>query len=184
MSTKASKKGFTLAEVLVTLVVIGIVAALCIPALLQNTNQAELRTAFKKSLSVLNQALVISVAQNATDANSCCGATSTTDLANFFANKLNVISGYGNASFFTADGMQYTVVKKSQACPATEDPDPSTASCVVLVDVNGLKGPNQDSSGLGSSNIYKDRYYLDVHQNSVVPASNTTNDAAVQALQN
>jgi len=37
-----NKKGFTLAEILITLTVIGVVAALTIPTLLQNTNQAEL----------------------------------------------------------------------------------------------------------------------------------------------
>ena len=49
-------KGFTLAEILITLTVIGVVAALTIPTLLQNTNQAELKTALKRDFADLSQA--------------------------------------------------------------------------------------------------------------------------------
>jgi len=49
-------KGFTLAEILITLTVIGVVAALTIPTLLQNTNQAELKAAWKKEFADINQA--------------------------------------------------------------------------------------------------------------------------------
>jgi prepilin-type N-terminal cleavage/methylation domain-containing protein len=187
MVIKSSKKGFTLAEVLVTLVVIGIVAALSIPALLQNTNSAELKTAFKKSLAGLNQALVMSIAQDSTDAGTCCGNT-TTELSNFFARKMNVISN-GTNWFVTADGMQYTVISKGGTCPAIENvsgaPVDTAANCVILVDVNGAgKGPNAMSSGTGTTAVYKDRYTLVVRSNSVVPAINGTSTAAIDALQN
>ena len=42
------KKGFTLAEVLLTLVIIGIVAALTVPGFLNNSNQQEYKSAIKK----------------------------------------------------------------------------------------------------------------------------------------
>jgi len=51
-----SKHGFTLAEILITLTVIGVVAALTIPTLLQNTQQAELKTALKRNFADLSQA--------------------------------------------------------------------------------------------------------------------------------
>src|SRR5574344_1287216 len=41
----SQKKGFTLAEVLITLGVIGVVAAITIPTLMNNTNDKELDTA-------------------------------------------------------------------------------------------------------------------------------------------
>lgn len=47
---------FTLAEVLITLGIIGIVAAMTIPVLIKNTQNAELKTAFKKSYTNLMQA--------------------------------------------------------------------------------------------------------------------------------
>lgn len=58
-----SKKGFTLAEVLITLGIIGVVAAMTIPTLIANTNGAKFRSQFKKTLSTLNQAVRNNVAQ-------------------------------------------------------------------------------------------------------------------------
>ncbi|MBQ8458653.1 type II secretion system protein [bacterium] len=48
--------GFTLAEVLITLGIIGVVAAMTIPTLMANTNSHKFRSQFKKTLSTLNQA--------------------------------------------------------------------------------------------------------------------------------
>lgn len=47
------KKAFTLAEVLITLAIIGIVAALTIPALVNYTNDLELKSAWKKAYAEL-----------------------------------------------------------------------------------------------------------------------------------
>ncbi len=48
--------GFTLAEVLITLGIIGIVAAMTVPVLISNTNGAKFRSQYKKTVSTLNQA--------------------------------------------------------------------------------------------------------------------------------
>lgn len=45
------RSGFTLAEILITLIVIGIVAAYTIPVLIQSVNTAQFNTAFKKAYS-------------------------------------------------------------------------------------------------------------------------------------
>ena len=50
------KLGFTLAEVLITLVIIGVIAAMTVPTLMNNTNAQEFRSALKKAISVANQA--------------------------------------------------------------------------------------------------------------------------------
>ena len=42
--------GFTLAEVLITLGIIGVVAAMTIPTLIQNTNSVKFATQFKKDI--------------------------------------------------------------------------------------------------------------------------------------
>ena len=57
------KSGFTLAEVLITLGVIGIVAAMTIPTLIANTQSQKFRSQFKKTLSTLNQAVKMSQAK-------------------------------------------------------------------------------------------------------------------------
>ena len=70
--------GFTLAEVLITLGIIGVVAAMTIPTLIANTNGAKFRSQFKKSISTLNQAGLMAQAQYDFDyagASSKCGDT-------------------------------------------------------------------------------------------------------------
>ncbi len=59
--------GFTLAEVLITLGIIGVVAAMTIPTLISNTNGAQFKTAYKKALSTLNQAVLMNIAMDDTD---------------------------------------------------------------------------------------------------------------------
>ena len=69
--------GFTLAEVLITLGIIGVVAAMTIPTLIANTNSAKFRSQFKKTLSTLNQAGLMAQAQYDFDyagTDTACGA--------------------------------------------------------------------------------------------------------------
>ena len=63
MTVFAKKAAFTLAEVLITLGIIGVVAAMTIPTLISNTNGARNRAQFKKVISTLNQAGKMSQAQ-------------------------------------------------------------------------------------------------------------------------
>lgn len=48
-----NKKAFTLAEVLITMVIIGVVAALTVPSLINSTNNEQFKTGAFKNLSVL-----------------------------------------------------------------------------------------------------------------------------------
>lgn len=50
---------FTLAEVLITLGIIGVVAAMTIPTLIANTNSLKFKAKFKKTISTLNQAALM-----------------------------------------------------------------------------------------------------------------------------
>jgi prepilin-type N-terminal cleavage/methylation domain-containing protein len=52
---KHNSKAFTLAEVLIALVVIGIIAAITVPNIIQSTKKKELHSAFLKTYSELNQ---------------------------------------------------------------------------------------------------------------------------------
>ena len=82
--------GFTLAEVLITLGIIGVVAAMTIPTLIANTNSAKFRSQFKKTISTLNQAGLMAQAQYDIDygsSRSACTAANdnaaTTGVASF-----------------------------------------------------------------------------------------------------
>ena len=55
-------KGFTLAEVLITLAIIGVVAAISIPSVISNSQQQEFKTGLRKAVSVLNSAITMNMA--------------------------------------------------------------------------------------------------------------------------
>jgi len=184
MFMSRSKKGFTLAEVLITLLIIGVVASLVIPALIGDTQQAELKVALKKAVASANQALAMSIAQDQTDASGTVD-DSNSNLMNLFAAKLNVIqSDTSTATLTTADGMIFTFFTKG-ACSASTDPNASqdittsNANCYALVDVNGAKRPNT----LSSNGSYKDQYYLVIRSKTVVPGKSASDDEiALQAM--
>ncbi len=55
-------RGFTLAEVLITLAIIGVVAAIAIPSVISNSQQQEFKTGLRKAVSVLNSAITMNMA--------------------------------------------------------------------------------------------------------------------------
>lgn len=59
-----TKTGFTLAEVLITLAIIGVVAALTIPVLISNAQKAQYYTAFQKGYADLNAIVESLVLEN------------------------------------------------------------------------------------------------------------------------
>lgn len=65
--------GFTLAEVLITLGIIGVVAAMTMPSLIANYNGKKYRTAFKKTVSVLSQAAAMNKANEDFDYSGATG---------------------------------------------------------------------------------------------------------------
>ena len=84
--------GFTLAEVLITLGIIGVVAAMTIPTLMSNTNSSEMKTAYKKILSAMNQAVTMSVALNYVDfADNTNTTTGEDSLYEIFNYKMHIV---------------------------------------------------------------------------------------------
>jgi len=60
------QNAFTLAEILITLAIIGVVSALTIPTLIQKANEKETITGLKKAYSTLSQAYTMAVNENGT----------------------------------------------------------------------------------------------------------------------
>ncbi|MBE7705637.1 MAG: type II secretion system protein [Cyanobacteria bacterium SIG30] len=90
-----SLKAFTLAEVLITLAIIGVVAALTIPSVILNTNQTEYKSSLKKAVSVLNQSLSMRLA---TENDSPSTTTSSIELMNLITSNMNTVSkGYSTS---------------------------------------------------------------------------------------
>ena len=114
------KKAFTLAEVLITLAIIGVVAALTIPSVISNSQQQEFKTGLRKAVSVLNQAITMNMALD--------GETpyDNKDTFNYLIRHMSILkttsrlpyqytfrglgnthaTGY-NAGFYTTDGMRF-----------------------------------------------------------------------------
>lgn len=62
--TTVAKFGFTLSEVLITLGIIGVVAAMTIPILITNYQKKETVTKLRRAISILNQAYRLSFDDN------------------------------------------------------------------------------------------------------------------------
>ena len=119
---KRFKRGFTLAEVLITLAIIGVVAAISIPSVISNSQQQEFKTGLRKAVSVLNSAITMNMAidgESPYDNKELIPylmrhmsiLKSTTTLSASYVsytcfNKGNCDDNY-NAAFYTADGMRF-----------------------------------------------------------------------------
>ena len=192
------KKAFTLAEVLITLGIIGVVAAMTMPTLMNATQGAQYRTAYKKALSVLSQAVVLNIALDDYDLSQATGSATdgtSNSLYNLFKNRMNVVStnngqgwSNGGAAFGTAasnnftfyfnDGMAFTIPQAAGNCEdiTTGTGVPST-NCRGAIDINGAKNPNtvvSCSSGSGNSCEVKsptDIYPVKLGGQSILPNS-------------
>ena len=150
------KKAFTLAEALITLVIIGVIAALTIPAILVNTEQHEYKSALKKALSMLNQVIELNIALDGygpLGAEDMTTPTYEDSLFEMFRKRMNVIStstaypwgGTDNYAFYTADGMRYEFPLTPKLTGATLATN--TGHCAAYTDqadVYGNKGVEDD----------------------------------------
>ena len=108
---KRFKKGFTLAEVLITLAIIGVVAAISIPSVISNSQQQEFKTGLRKAVSVLNSAITMNMAldgETPYDNANLMGylmkhmavKKSTTDLDSYYVVESNYGSRWRNALLY------------------------------------------------------------------------------------
>ena len=145
---------FTLAEVLITLGIIGVVAALSIPTLMNNINDAQFKTSYKKAFSIASQAWISAVA----DGNIMSRPTWIDDdsrIANFSAFKsyFKVTKDCNNDNNIEcwAAGEYFYVSNPEASAPAFVDSSGMAWSinaktgrgAEIHVDTNGLKKPNK-----------------------------------------
>lgn len=141
---KNAKAGFTLAEVLTTLMVIGVVAAMTIPTLINSTSDAQYKAAYKKAMSVLGQGAQLLIAKDEE-----CEVYDDITLAKCFHD--NVISGSrgtiasdkisvgeGNV-IITSDGMAYAFYYHNTATGTGTDAvaDPGSGTMRSLSSICG-----------------------------------------------
>lgn len=141
-------KGFTLAEVLVTLSVIGVVAAMTIPMAFIKIKQHEYKTAGKKAFSVITntvQSMRLNDGISPEDYINCSDAQKELYFENLQKN-MSIINkdkdSQGNTIIYTADGFAYHLVKPDE----------------IYVDINANIGPTKinDSMAQWSQAKYND----------------------------
>lgn len=146
-----SKKGFTLAEVLITLGIIGIVAEITIPTLYHGFMDQNFKVAYKKSYSVFSQAMLRGYSES--------NINPYSDVAGKLAN-FNAFKSYfkvakdcptTNSDCWSINGEKYGGTYPSSDALAFIDAsgmawtlaDNTIGTGRYLVDTNGSKGPNK-----------------------------------------
>ncbi|MBR1754390.1 type II secretion system protein [bacterium] len=168
------KFGFTLAEVLITLGIIGVVAAMTIPTLMQKTNDAELKSGFKKMISVVNQGISMNYALDGVDFSNISGLGAANDgqgstWLGFLYNRLNVVGSGTPTGDITTGTEVFFSDGSSIILPATTLNECDTVTkCPVVIDVNGKKGPNTVTT---TTNALKDRYTVYAYKRQFSPSS-------------
>ena len=161
------KTGFTLAEVLITLAIIGVIATLTLPALMTNTAEQQYKAGLKKGINTLTEAAQTNGAQAGFDFGSVTVASTNMDdseqsiwglLAsrtnmdrklsgtdNVSTDKLGAVAGQsGNIAVFFRDGAALIFPKTSKIdndTGALQD-DGLPLGIAAIYDTNGMKGPN------------------------------------------
>ena len=165
------KNGFTLAEVLVTLGIIGVVSAMTVPSLMQNYQRQSYVTQLHKVYNELSQAVM----RYQNDKNALnlkeAGLNSTAEVDNFIRSYFKVVStcdkaespcfasSYkkiaGTAASFQTNRKAYVLASGAAIRPYYSD----GIKLSVVVDINGPKGPNI---------VGRDLFLLCLYNNGVI----------------
>ena len=138
---KKLKHGFTLAEVLTTLAIIGVVAALTLPGLMASSNERAAITGVKKVANTLTEAASLNAAVDGYDYDNIDGFGDNLDdgqtIVHILGAHENVADINGGVIRF-ADG---TTVSDGGACQSDARRGASQTTAIT-VDTNGDKAPN------------------------------------------
>ena len=174
------KNGFTLAEVLITLAIIGVVATMTLPALMTNTAEQQAKTGLKKGINTLTEAAQMNQAIDGFDyASFTSSDTDDTDAQSLYAllsKRASVDYGKsGDGKHFSIQGGEqkaenYAVFFRDGSA-VLFDPENTlmTVDSVkemesdgmvhgfgIIYDTNGSKGPNILSNCAGEPNGAED----------------------------
>ena len=176
------KTGFTLAEVLITLAIIGVVATLTLPALMTNTAEQQAKTAFKKGINTLTEAAQMNQAIAGFDYASFNETSTDNDetqsLYALLSNRTNVdyqltgsandtdnkpkaaaVGASNNFVVFFRDGsaLSFTntnaAVTMDNTTASTTQDDGLVYGLTAMYDTNGAKGPNLLSNCQGNATM-------------------------------
>ena len=153
---KSILKSFTLAEVLITLTIIGFVAAMTVPILTANHKRIEYATKLKKFYNIINEAIEMAE----TDFDAPASRWSFDNGSDFF-------------NTYLRDYIKHTRVCTDNSCPVMQGTVNGVAFPIIYLDdgtrfkifgsprsidfdVNGDKGPNEFNSDIYTFNLVTD----------------------------
>ena len=190
--------GFTLAEVLITLGIIGIVAAMTLPAITANTRKSETIARLKKFNSMMAQAITLSESVNGDSIYWEKDAGSLTEDENgnaIYDNDLGPKATYKFFMKYIAPYIKYYRIEESVQFPDLENPEKFTkiyfadgteayvknGACIdFYYDVNGERKPNKsgyDIFTLGLCPWHSSTYFGNSNRKwGAICSSNDKND--------
>lgn len=181
------KSGFTLAEVLIVLGIIGIVAEMTIPTLMNNINDAASKAQLKKAYSEFSQTFSMITMDSGGSFKGLCTDADYNCIRDIFAAKMNVIKKcdagrdvtdgcwvypqkFANgdndvnyesrAGLILADGTAVTFYSYYTNCNDLGEMYSKPSCSQIVVDVNGPKKPNT---------VGKDIFAFHILENVIMP---------------
>ena len=200
------KTGFTLAEVLITLTIIGVVATMTLPALMTNVQEQQAKTGLKKGLNTLTEAAQMTQAIDGFDyaslkipsgEDSSAGAQSLAGLlkartqydaskgydAELASNsdatkKARIVDQGDNFVIFFRDGSALSYDRETVADNRNSvlAPDGLPVGFGVVYDINGEKKPNLLSNCMGNTTANAKNEINDSSGNCNVKANRVIRD--------
>lgn len=147
------KKGFTLAEILVTLGVVGTLAAITLPTLMENTSISQIGPKLAKAVTNFEQANMALLQSYQSDSLLDTGLLDNkTDYGDKLLEFLR-ISKLDDNEFITKDGMLYSVSTDSIYKGGDSTLNHRYMVGQLIIDINGPADPNNDAT---------DRFYFGI----------------------
>ena len=175
-------RAFTLAELLMSLTIIGVISALTIPVVFNTSDNKKFYAAYRKALAVGDEAIQVQIAngkfkQMGSRFNAEAGTANFKEFSNYFIKRKECFSG-NNTQCWNPDGEKlYANSQPDSGALAFVDQAGmawalyNNSENIILVDTNGNKKPNHYG---------KDRwYFVPVNKDGVREGSNGPNGKAV-----
>lgn len=203
MKKKSLYRAFTLAEVLITLGIIGVVAAITIPTLIAKNQKTQTLAGLKKSYAMLQTMYQKALTDNGdiTSWGLDGGATSETNLYNTFAQYLNISKSCGitdtpsqcwaygynldgsNGADYPRTGCIYALLNDGSSLALRDLTSGGVPYVHIYIDMNGLKGPNKWGIDRFAFEIMTENNYklMPLGKNMAFPGNQPSTDCCWQA---
>lgn len=173
--------GFTLSEVLIALGIIGVIAAITIPALNNTVQDMQYKTAYKKAYSVMTQALTRANGDNLMSPRTTwCGAPEAPSNWNAFKSYFKIVKECSDSDYNDNCWALGEQAHASAYPPGVPGPSADGSGISFFVDASGMAWMYHpcfyyllDTNGLKGPNKYgRDRFYFTFAPDIASPQSN------------